>query len=59
MGKVKAGLSQSNTLDQNLRSVKKLKTKKYIIICILAIVCISIGIYINYFNKKYIYTNNN
>ena len=57
MGKVKTGVSQSNTLDQNLSSKKKSKTKKYIIICILAIICVSVGLYINYFNKNYIYTN--
>ncbi len=57
MGKVKAGLSQSNTLDQNLRSIKKSKIKKYIVLGILAIICVSVGFYINYFNNNYIYTN--
>ena len=52
MDKVKAGVSQGNTLDQNLSS-----TKKYIVLGILAIICVSVGFYINYFNNNYIYTN--
>lgn len=57
MGKVKIGLSQSNTLDQNLKSTKKPKIKKYIVLSILSLICISVGLCINYFNKHYIYTN--
>ena len=56
MGKIKVGVSQDNTLDENLKDGKKLKIKKYTMICIIAIVSL-LGIFINYFNKTYIYTN--
>ena len=56
MGKIKVGVSQGNTLDENLKDRKKLKIKKYTMICIIAIVSL-LGIFINYFNKTYIYTN--
>ena len=56
MGKIKVGVSQGNTLDENLKDRKKLKIKKYTMICIIVIVSL-LAIFINYFNKTYIYTN--
>nr|WP_317332980.1 VanW family protein [uncultured Romboutsia sp.] len=56
MGKNNIGASQSTTLDENFGKSEKLKTKKYKIIGIVATICV-LGVSINYFNKKYIYTD--
>ena len=53
MGKVKVGVGQSNALGENTKSSKK--TKKYKIIGTVAI-GFALGIFVNYFNKNYIYT---
>ena len=46
MGKIKVGVSQGNTLDENLKERKKLKIKKYTMICIIVIVSLLV-IFIN------------
>ena len=56
MGKNNIGVIQSATLDESFAKSKKSKTKKNKVIGLVAITCIS-GVLINYFNKKYIYTN--
>ena len=56
MGKNNIGASQSSTLDGSFGKSEKSKAKKYTIIGLVAIICV-LGISINYFNKKYIYTN--
>ncbi len=56
MGKNNIGASQSSTLDGSFGKSEKSKAKKYKIIGLVAIICV-LGISINYFNKKYIYTN--
>lgn len=56
MGKNNIGASQSSTLDGSFGKSEKSKAKKYNIIGLVAIICV-LGISINYFNKKYIYTN--
>ena len=55
MGKNNIGASQSSTLDGSFGKSEKSKAKKYKIIGLVAIICV-LGISINYFNKKYIYT---
>ena len=56
MGKNNIGASQSSTLDGSFGKSEKSKAKKYTIIGLVAIICV-LGISINYFNKKYIYTD--
>ena len=56
MGKNNIGASQSSTLDGSFGKSEKSKAKKYKIIGLVAIICV-LGISINYFNKKYIYTD--
>ena len=56
MGKNNIGASQSSTLDGSFGKSEKSKAKKYEIIGLVAIICV-LGISINYFNKKYIYTD--
>ena len=56
MGKNNIGASQSSTLDGSFVKSEKSKAKKYQIIGLVAIICV-LGISINYFNKKYIYTD--
>ena len=56
MGKNNIGASQSSTLDGSFGKSVKSKAKKYKIIGLVAIICV-LGISINYFNKKYIYTD--
>ena len=56
MGKNNIVASQSTTLDENFGKIEKSKTKMYKIIVLAAIICV-LGVSINYFNKKYIYTN--
>lgn len=56
MGKNNIGVSQSSTLDESFYKSEKSKVKKYKIVGLVAIICV-LGVSINYFNKKYIYTN--
>ena len=55
MDKNNIGVSQSSTLSKTKRH-KKSNTKKYATIGVLVIIC-ALGVFINYFNKNYIYTN--
>ncbi|MCI9258816.1 MAG: vancomycin resistance protein [Romboutsia sp.] len=56
MGKNNIGVSQSSTLDESFYKSGKSNVKKYKIVGLMAIICV-LGVSINYFNKKYIYTN--
>ena len=56
MGKNNIGVSQTSTLDESFYKSEKSKVKKYKIVELVAIICV-LGVSINYFNKKYIYTN--
>ena len=56
MGKNNIGVSQTSTLDESFYKSEKSKVKKYKIVGLVAIICV-LGVSINYFNKKYIYTN--
>ena len=56
MGKNNIGVSQTSTLDESFYKNEKSKVKKYKMIGLVAIICV-LGVSINYFNKKYIYTN--
>ena len=56
MGKNNIGASQSSTLDGSFGKSEKSKAHNYKIIGLVAIICV-LGISINYFNKKYIYTD--
>lgn len=56
MGKNDTGVSQTSTLDESFYKSEKSKVKKYKIVGLVAIICV-LGVSINYFNKKYIYTN--
>lgn len=56
MGKNDTGVSQSSTLDESFYKSGKSNVKKYKIVGLMAIICV-LGVSINYFNKKYIYTN--
>ena len=56
MGKNNIGVSQTSTLDESFYKSEKSKVKKYKIVGLMAIICV-LGVSINYFNKKYIYTN--
>ena len=49
-------VSQSSTLDKSFSKSEKSNIKKYNIIGLVSIICV-LGVSINYFNKKYIYTN--
>lgn len=56
MGKNNIGVSQTSTLDESFYKSGKSNVKKYKIVGLMAIICV-LGVSINYFNKKYIYTN--
>lgn len=56
MGKNDTGVSQTSTLDESFYKSEKSKVKKYKIVGLVVIICV-LGVSINYFNKKYIYTN--
>lgn len=56
MGKNNIGVSQTSTLDESFYKSGKSNVKKYKIVGLMTIICV-LGVSINYFNKKYIYTN--
>lgn len=56
MGKNNIGVSQTSTLDESFYKSGKSNVKKYKIVGLMAIICV-LGVSINYFNKKYIYTS--
>jgi len=55
MDKNNIGVSQSSTLSKPKKH-KKSNTKKYATIGVLVVIC-ALGVFINYFNKNYIYIN--